>query len=444
MGYGSSGKKPIEFAGKTGHSDFIDEESRQFLSECYIPQENFNLDGFKDYFYSLKKEGGGINYVVAIDGGYSEATVKRFPSSKVMAVQIGALLIDFKKIKGLEEKTFISPEEMNNIKDTSKSKFILPVRNIMNHNYDSFTKFVRETIFKFFIEENFNLASALKWLIFREFYESPVDEWNLATHPIDRNKKDVKLRRSDFKDYIINVDGGQIYITDVLRLHERIDDDTGSEGVVDYLLSAIEQILMISIIKEIYAINPCKLSEFLFILDRPLAFFGQTANLHKPMREMISYFISNNIDLNMVGIEKNGPFVEHARVLTEEEVLEKGKYILLNNDYIYRNILPRSYNNSSLYGETTYYGGKLIFNSNYGNVSVCTVPVKDYNNNIINPHPESFVNLNNILSIIEDLKCDMYENAILPITLVNNAVSISKYPGGASLQRLVRDILCRH
>lgn len=440
MGYGSSGKKPIEFAGKTGHSEFIDTESEQFLSECYIPQENFDIESFKNLFYPLNKKDSNIKYVIAIDGGYSPSVAKRFPSSKLVAIKVGALILNLEELKKVKEKPFISPEEINNVKDIGKSKFFLPVKNIMNANYDNFTDFVRGTIFNFFVKENFNLASALKWLIFREFRSQPENEWNLATHPINPDVKNIKLKRTELNGYKINDNNDIIYITDVLRLHELIDEDTGAEGIVNYLLSAIEQLIMVSIIKEIYTKNPSKLSEFLFILDRPLAFFGQTANLHKPMREMISYFLSKNIKLNIIGLEKSGAFVEHAKVLTEENILRKGVYLLLSNDYIYKNILPKNSKSDYFYGRTTYYGGKLIFNSNYGNVNVCTIPIKDYES-IKNPVPESFVNLDEILTVIEELKCNMYENAILPITLINSAVSISKYPGEISLQRLVKDIL---
>ncbi|WP_024791695.1 MULTISPECIES: hypothetical protein [unclassified Lebetimonas] len=309
----------------------------------------------------------------------------------------------------------------------------------MNDNYESFTHFVRSTIFNFFSKENFNLASALKWLIFREFRDIPENEWNLATHPINPNIKNIKLKRSEFVNFVTN-NNGEIYITDILRLHELIDEDTGAEGIVNYLLSAIEQLLMIFIIKEIYTRNPSKLSEFLFILDRPLAFFGQTANLHKPMREMIVYFLLKGIELNIIGIEKSGAFVEHAKILSEENVLKKGEYILLSNDYIYKNILPRLYNDENLYGRTTYYGGKVIFNSKYENINVCTIPIKNYDK-IKNPNVEDFVNLNEILNIIQTLKCNMYENSILPIALINNAVSISKYPGEISLKRFFKSIL---
>ncbi|WP_024791696.1 MULTISPECIES: hypothetical protein [unclassified Lebetimonas] len=97
MGYNSSGKKPIEFAGKTGHSEFIDEESKKFLSHCYIPQQKFDLNNFSNLFNALDEKDSNIKYVIAIDGGLSSITAKKFPSSKLVAIKIGALFLDSKK-----------------------------------------------------------------------------------------------------------------------------------------------------------------------------------------------------------------------------------------------------------------------------------------------------------------------------------------------------------
>ena len=442
MGYSSSGKKPTEFAGKTGHIEFINKENKHFLKECYIPQEKIPTDQIETVIYDFQEvDVDNIKYVIAIDGGIAPIKPKKkYPSSEFVAINIGALLLDVSKIKELEEKQFIPPEEINKVKDIGKSQLLVPIKNVMHPKYETFSEFVRGTIYEFFSRKDFNLSSSLKWLAFREFSADPLEDWNLAQHPYT-DKRNVKLKKRDFdENFIITDNDKPIYITDILRLHELIDENIGAQGMVNYLLSVIEQILMVSIIREIYTKNPKKLSEFLFILDRPLAFFGQTANLHKPMRDLISYITSRGMSLNIVGLEKSGAFVEHAKALEEAEYLKRGQYILLSNGYIYNHILPKNSNSDASYGRTTYYGGKVIFFSKEGNINVCTVPIDDYEN-IKNPTPENFLNLDIILTMLENLKCDMYEDAILPISLINNAVSISKYPGEVSIEKFVKDVL---
>ncbi len=440
MGYGSSNQKPIEFAGKTGHIEFINKENEKFLLECFIPQENTSSTFLEKIVYKFKSIETNIRYVIAIDGGISFISPKKdYPSSEFVAINIGALLLDISKIEDLHREPFISPKEINKVKNIGKYQLLVPIKNVMHPKYKTFTEFVRGTIHEFFLKEDFELAESLKWLAFREF-NIPEKEWNLATHPYG-NKKNIKLIRNNFDENFTIIDEGKpVYIIDILRLHELIDEHIGARGIVNYLLSVIEQMLMVSVIKKIYTKNPKKLSEFLFILDRPLAFFGQTANLHKPMRELISFITNQDIQLNIVGLEKSGAFVEHAKALIKSGFLKKGQYVLLSNDYIYNNILPRNLNQYALYGSSTYYGGKLIFCSKEGNVNICTIPIDKYEN-IKKPSPINFINLDIILSMLEKLKCDMYENAILPIALINKAVSISKYPGEVSLERFVKEFI---
>ncbi|MBK8042885.1 MAG: hypothetical protein IPK21_09575 [Haliscomenobacter sp.] len=53
------------------------------------------------------------------------------------------------------------------------------------------------------------------------------------------------------------------------------------------------------------------MKSILFIKDGPLGFFGQTANMHKPMRDLCN-FLEEHYPLHLVGLEKSGAFAEHA------------------------------------------------------------------------------------------------------------------------------------
>ena len=57
--------------------------------------------------------------------------------------------------------------------------------------------------------------------------------------------------------------------------------------------------------------KPALLEDFLFIKDGPLAFFGQTSNMHQPMRALVKFLLARH-NLYLAGLEKSGPFVEHA------------------------------------------------------------------------------------------------------------------------------------
>lgn len=120
---------------------------------------------------------------------------------------------------------------------------------------------------------------------------------------------------------------------DVFRLHEAVDNELGAGGILGYVTTTIEQILMVHLIRLILKTKPGRLEHALFIKDGPLAFFGQTANMHQPMRALVRYLFKAQ-DVFLAGLEKSGPFVEHADAISER--LENGKALLLDDAYIYK------------------------------------------------------------------------------------------------------------
>lgn len=61
----------------------------------------------------------------------------------------------------------------------------------------------------------------------------------------------------------------------------------------------------------------------------PLAFFGQAANMHKPMRSLIGHLHQNHRFL-AVGVEKSGAFVEHAKQIGQR--LGAEKFIVMDKE----------------------------------------------------------------------------------------------------------------
>jgi len=134
------------------------------------------------------------------------------------------------------------------------------------------------------------------------------------------------------------------------------------------------------------------------------------------------------------GLEKSGPFVEHADEIRNN--LPSATVLLLNNEYIYKYILPGKADPSNPYGRTTNYSNKLIFKTSLGGMHVASLPTTS-----VNPNPKAadFRNLQIILTNIEKLKCDMYDNALLPVALANKLVSLANVPSSRILQRFAKN-----
>lgn len=116
-------------------------------------------------------------------------------------------------------------------------------------------------------------------------------------------------------------------------------------------------------------------------------------------------------------------------------LMQPSQMLLLDNDYIYKYIIPGKADPTSPYGRTTYYGSKIIFKSSTGGMHVVTLPTKDV---LISPKVHDFPNLFYAMSIIESLRCDMYDNALIPIALANKLVSLADHPSSKILERFAK------
>lgn len=440
MGYVSRrGRRPNEYASKSAHSHVIKDPSVQaLLRQCDFPKRAGEISLPHDKILPFKPETENpIKYIIAIDGGFNEVPVQiEFPSSTVCFFQIGALIFSVDDLEALDEKPFIDPDDMAKLKQMQHLKFTLPIKNLTLKTEGNLIDSVRQAIYRFFLEkiDNDSLMDTLRWLIFQEYgVGTPI--WNLASCPVCE-KLSISLHRgqmtTEFK-FHCNHCGGEILLTDVFRLHEAVDNEIGAGGILSYLTTTIEQIVIVHLIRLILKLKPSLLRHVMFIQDGPLAFFGQTANMHKPMRALVRFLFENQT-LYLAGLVKSGAFVEHADEIRES--LKDGTILILDNHYIYRYIVPGKADPDTPYGRTTYYSNKVIFKTSSGAIYVVCVPTTEI---IPAPKESDLPNLQLILTNVEKLKCDMYDNSLLPVALANRLVSLANHPSSRILQRFAKN-----
>ena len=439
MAYSSRhGRRPQEFASRSSHSHVIrDPVVSAFLGRCNLPAAAEDVTIRDDQIVCVEPDENPIKHFVAVDGGYSEVPVRtEFPSATVCFFQFGALFFALEDLLHLERQAFIDPEDMARLKNIQRFKLVIPVRNMSLDTETSLTHSVRRALHEFFVSvEDPPLIHALRWLVFQEYRGSRPSNWDLASCPTC-GQGPVRLRRRNIsKEYTFHCQYCEepIYLIDVFRLHEAIDDELGAGGILGYLTVTVEQMLIAHLIRTILLTKPGLLHDILFIKDGPLAFFGQTANMHKPMRELVKWLFEQH-NLFLAGLEKSGPFVEHADEIAG--LIEPGTAILLDDDYIYKYVLPARGASVGPYGRTTYYGSKLIYKTRSGAMYVATLPTADI---IERPTAADLRNLNTILTNIEALRCDMYDSALIPVALANKLVSLANHPSSRILQAFARE-----
>lgn len=429
--------KPFESASKTGHTSIInDKDVKSFLSNCHIPSYNKDVSeqDMQSYFLKDIPNNNPIKTIIAIDGGFTDVYVREeFPSSTIAFFQFGALFFKYQDLIEMKEKPFIDPDDFSKLQNIQRMKLVIPTKGITFKDEIDLINSVRKSIYDFFVNnpenQGLGLIKALKWLIFEEYNSNNDISWTIAQCPHCKNS--ITFTQNDLtSEYTLHCPYCQetIYLTDVFRLHEVIDNELGAGGILGYLCTAIEQLIIVYLLKEILNLKAEMLKETLIIKDGPLAFFGQTANIHKPMKKLIKY-LNGKHTINLVGLEKSGAFVEHAEMIANK--LKSNQIVPLGNNYIYKYILPGQPKPGAIYGETTYYSHKLIYKSKYDNVYIASIPTIDLK---AKPDLSDYINLPIILNNITYLKCDLYYNSLVPVVLANKLVSLSGHPSADILK----------
>lgn len=443
MAYNQTGNRPFELASKSNHIHIIkDPDVQAFLKSHELPKEGEEITLNSDYLVDINYQiSDSIEYIIAVDGGDTTVPVKsKFPSSTLTFFQFGANLLTISDLKALKEEPFIAPQSIAKLKELQRIKFTLPTKNIGLINEDgsraTLAYSVRKALYDFFKKHDY--LSTLKWFLFEEYKSQPRQTRELASHPENSSSKKIQFERDKIdRNYLLKHSDGDLFLTDIFRLHEVVDEDLGAGGIVGYLRNLIEHFILIDTIRGIYKRKKNSLNEVLFIKDGPLGFFGQTANMHEPMRELVNH-LQDELKMYLVGIEKSGPFVEHASEIKDK--ILPGQAYLLYNRHIYKYIKPGTTDNPEAYGRTSYYSSKIIFKSRDGRIYVVTIPTHDPEI-VLDPKKENFRNLDTILKYIEELKSDMYDNSLLPIALANKLVSLSDHPSSVLLEKFAKHLI---
>jgi len=439
MGYSQTkGRKPFERASKIAHTHILNSPDVQtFIASCVLPSPPAAED-LAALQKPVPQSKQVIRHVIAVDGGMTEVSVrKEFPSASITFMTFGPLTLSLDDLSALDATQFIAPEDMARLKNLERYSLSIPTHAILAGGAKTFSQGVRATIHNFLTNpKRPELLEALRWLLFRSWL--PPEErhvWQVPRCPspacVDPG---MSFSEDEPSEKPCPTCGQPVYLSDGLRLYERIDNEQGAGGIMAYLLTTLEQLVIVHIIRTLLTLKPSVLREILLIKDGPLAFFGNVAPLRKPMHELMSWLSTKHQGsplICLIGLEKSGAFVEHAALI--EAALKPDHYLLLNNEYIYKYIVPGDAAGQP-FGKNTYYGAKVIYKSGAGHVFVATIPTATFSSK---PAFEQLCNAAEVLRVTGALRCSMYDNALIPIVLANKLVSLADVPSSEILKRFV-------
>lgn len=445
MGYASKGRRPIERASKIAHVEIIKNPDVQaYVSQCVLPSAP-TPESLAQMLTDVEDvEGSQISAVIAIDGGYTETFVREdYPSACVAFFTFGPLLFNLSDLRALDDKRFIAPEDLHKLKKIERYTLVLPTKGIRHSGQPTLAATIRRAVYDFFEKkrgpDSDQLLASLQWFLFRRWKRPTDDSVQVVLErcPSRCGQGAIAFSHDSSTATACPSCGSPVYLTDCFRLHERVDEEVGGSGIAGYVMTMLEQLVLVHLIYNILNMKPALLRNLLFIKDGPLAFFGLVAPLYRPMRELVEYLLAEpggptGPALRVAGLEKSGAFVEHATAIQDR--MRAGSFFVVGDGYIRKHVVPGA-DESSSYGQNTYYGQKIFFRAKGGEMHVATIPGRSYK---AESRPEDLPYVHEILSLISELRCSMYDNALIPVALANKLVSLSDFPSQRILMTFVR------
>lgn len=396
-----------------------------------------------------------LKYALAFDGSSQEVAVDEdYPSTRVSYVQIGGVFVRLDQLRDQRDNRVIDPSAIKESYESSVINTCLPGANVTAEGFDTVTDSWRNDIFSFFESTEFTVdGSGTSILdIFNEI--AKYSDKNVLVNGESRLQLDTELVEDTVNIPLsesITTTDKTLFPTDVLRLHEEVNELTNNTLALNRLMILLEHLSVAFYMKELFDRQPTAVSRSAFLIDGPLAFFGPQAWMHKPYLEFYQEIVqdirqeSDGIPL-LMGIEKSGPFVDHA--LNIEDQLSVGTLKPLTQDYIFRHILSTESageGDRNVYGDETYYGRKFIYKNRNGAIFVFSIPPLDqgrpYESMDVEYDDSTYRHIGSAVKLLDQIETQLYENALIPAALAHKFASIPLSTGEKVLEVLSLDHL---
>jgi len=443
-----------ETAGKGGHSDFVrNPDVQNFLSACdYMkPPSDDEANAIASQFQpALKGSSPRLpNFVVASDASKSDAPINdKLPSTQLGFIKVSHVLVAMDKYAELIDPStrFVDPFKAAALhRNAQPITYVLPGSNIKYRGaatvkdgfrqaiYDQFTANRREGSNRLVLTETLLLLNNGTLNILKCPSCSSQTNLNFSSQHTIRECPTC---------------GTNVYATDWLRLHEGISDFGENTSAMTRMMNAVEHLLLGAFVLELLNNSPAALSNIAFVIDGPLALFGEPAKLHQRLMLLIHEANTKLSALGyepvlIMGLQKTGSVMDHARLL--EKFLPNGVIKVINDTYR-QTYITGSDTVSENFGHETYYGQDFLFKTEKGRIFNFALPYpfadKGSSGGEFATRKVVLSNYGSLIEracdLIRHFELDLYDNAIVPVALAHRHASISLVPGGKVLDLIAR------
>jgi hypothetical protein len=253
--------------------------------------------------------------------------------------------------------------------------------------------------------------------------------------------------------------GGVIYATDALRVHESVTTQGANLQAITRTMNSVEAIFLAHLITHLMESSPQALSRACFVVDGPLAMFGESAWMHGGLLRLYHNAQERLAALGLpgfllFGVQKGGMVAEHAAMLRPH--LRSGEdgrgELVMSVADDYRNEFVRERDDGGKnFGDETYWGQDFLYRASNGDVFVVALPYPTASKRVPDPNGRMsaeeyfrelkadlgrYPDLGRVLDVVRLMRSDLYESSIVPVLAAHQDASISLMPGGRVLDLL--------
>jgi hypothetical protein len=479
-------------ASKIAHSAFVENpEIRAFLAECNYMREP-NDDELKliqsRFEVAPASDDAPPDFVIAIDGSpYESHFHKGLPSTRAGYFKVSGVAVSIPRYKAACDKgrRYLDPFAMAAIYEQRDAlTFCLPSSNMEYRGATSVKHGFRLKLFEEFTAEKtrivpgkgdtflntlFKIAGLLAATSAHGDDEDSGKPNGLSVGGIRyiRVHKCASCNLKPAGGFLVpeepgyikcseaSADGcsGTIFATDALRVHESVTTHGPNMEAISRTMNVVEALFMAHLILHLMENSPQALSRTCFVVDGPLALFGEAAWMHGGLLRLYHHAQDSLAKKGLppfllFGIQKTGQVAEHAAML-RPHLGRPGECLVMpvSDEYRAEHIRERD-DNQRNFGDETYWGQDFLFRASNGDIFVMAVPYCTPTKRVADPEGVldaegyfrqiksevgRYPTLARTLEVIEIMRSDLYESSIVPVLAAHREASISLMPGGRVL-----------
>lgn len=487
-----------QLAGKSGHSDFVrNPEIRQFLSKCrYMREPNASeLAALEQRFVPAPGGGGSLpTLVIAIDGSpYESAFHEGLPNTRAGYIKVSGVAVNLAKYQqaARASQRTVDPFALAGIYDGRSSLTLcLPSSNMEYGGATSVRHGFRRRLFEEFSSENRKIPGRSETFLdtlylLAELTPSVADGDNGARRPkggtLPGGERFIRVPRCPIcgakpsDGFLVPQRPGYmqcqqvtdntaceavIYATDALRVHETVTSQGGNLEAISRTMNVVEAVFLVHYLVYLAEALPDVLANTCFVVDGPLAVFGEPAWMHAGLLRL-HHRLQTELSQRglrpylLFGLQKGGQIADHANIIAPHLIVEgrpsQTELLLPISDEYRSEFIREREDNGRNFGDETYWGQDFLFRASNGDMFVIGVPYPSASKRVLDSSgavspeamfrltkadPMQYPMLGRVLDVVRAMRSDLYQSSIVPILAAHQEASISLMPGGRVLDLL--------